>query len=533
MLSALSEWLFGGSGLAPHGYCLLWEPGLVWLYAISDLLIGISYFSIPLTLVVLVKRRSDLVFRPLVWLFAAFILFCGTTHLLDVVTLWTPVYGVLGLVKAATAIASVATAVALWWALPKFLAIPSVAQLQQANAALLETESRLAQSQKIEAIGRLTGGIAHDFNNLLQVIVGSLGVIEHQLAMGRGDKIGPALGAIRKASHTASRLISQMLAFSLRQTLVARVIDLNKLVSGMEEMLRRTLGPGIRLDLSLNSGWNVTCDPSQLESALLNLAINARDAMPEGGLLRIETADRALSAERPDRELKPGHYVELKVSDNGVGMSPEQLSHVFEPFFTTKPTGKGTGLGLPQVYGFVKQSGGTVQVESSLGQGATVRIYLPACESSANPVEGESQLAEPTVPHSAPHQGTALIVEDQPEVRSQIAQTIEQMGFTILLADDGPSGLKAVQSCKQLDLLITDVGLPGVSGRQVAEAARTAQPSLPILLVTGYAGNALEAFNVTESIAVLRKPFTLDELTSTVRNLLKAAPSPQPSEKLI
>ncbi|MGJ0507728.1 MAG: hypothetical protein ACR652_11470 [Methylocystis sp.] len=219
MLSALSDWFFGGSGLAPHGYCLLWEPALVWLYALSDTAIGLAYFSIPLTMMVLEKRRSDLVFRPLVWLFAAFILFCGTTHLLDVVTLWTPVYGVLGLVKAATAVASVSTAVALWFALPKFLVIPSVAQLQEANAALRESEAKLAQAQKMEAIGRLTGGIAHDFNNLLQVIVGSLGGIEHQLAAGRSEKISTAVAAIRKASNSASSLISKMLAFSLKQTL--------------------------------------------------------------------------------------------------------------------------------------------------------------------------------------------------------------------------------------------------------------------------------------------------------------------------
>jgi signal transduction histidine kinase/CheY-like chemotaxis protein len=524
MFRAFSEWLFGGSGLTPHGYCLLWEPSLVWLYALSDAAIGLAYFSIPLTLIVLQRRRSDLVFRPLVWLFAAFILFCGTTHLLDVVTLWTPVYGFLGLVKAATAIASVSTAVALWWALPKFLAIPSVAQLQQANAALLESESRLAQSRKMEAIGRLTGGIAHDFNNLLQVIVGSLGVIERQLAGGRGDKIGPALGAIRKASHTASSLIGQMLAFSLRQTLVAKVIDLNKLVSGMEDMLRRTLGPEITLELRLNSGWNVTCDPSQLESALLNLAINARDAMPEGGLLKIETADRVLSTEAPDRELTPGKYVELKVSDNGVGMNPEELSHIFEPFFTTKPTGKGTGLGLPQVYGFVKQSGGTVQVESGLHQGATVRIFLPACEPLADPAVGESDEAEQPVSPAHPHQGTVLIVEDQPEVRSQIVETVEQMGLAILAADDGPSGMQAIQSCRHFDILITDVGLPGVSGRQLAEVARTTQPDLPILFVTGYAGNALEAFTATKRVAVLRKPFTLDELATTIQKLLKPEP---------
>ncbi|WP_363351868.1 hypothetical protein [Methylocystis echinoides] len=322
MLSALSEWLFGDSGLAPHGYCLLWEPGLIWLYAVSDATIAMAYFSIPLALVIVGRRRRDLVFRPMLWLFAAFILLCGTTHWLDLFTLWTPLYGLQGLVKAATAIASIATAVALWWVLPSFLALPSAEQLRRANAALVASEERLAHAQKMEALGQLTGGIAHDFNNVLQVIVGSLDVIQRQIAAGRVSAIERPLAAIRKASNSASSLTNRMLAFSRRQTLMPKIIEPDKLVAGMEEMLRRALGPEIELQLRFGPcRCCVSCDPSQLESSLLNLAINARDAMPQGGVLRITTADRTLTTELSEPDMEPGDYVEIEVTDSGVGIS--------------------------------------------------------------------------------------------------------------------------------------------------------------------------------------------------------------------
>jgi signal transduction histidine kinase/ActR/RegA family two-component response regulator len=527
MLSALSEWLFDTAGLAPHGYCLLWEPGLIWLYAISDTAIALAYFSIPLGLVILGKRRSDLVFRPLLWLFAAFILLCGATHWLDLLTLWAPVYGLQGLVKAWTAVASISTAVALWWALPNFLALPSTSQLRQANAALLASEERLAHAQKMEALGQLTGGIAHDFNNVLQVITGSLGVIERQITHGRGNEITPSITAIRKASNTASSLVNRLLAFSRRQTLMPRVIEPDKLVVGMEEMLRRTLGPEIDLDLRLGRcRRNVTCDPSQLESALLNLAINARDAMPQGGVLRIATADRKFAADLPELDMQPGDYVEIEVTDSGVGMSHDVLSRVFEPFFTTKSTGQGTGLGLSQIYGFVKQSGGFVRIESAPGEGTSVRIYLPGHDRPTEPAVEDRPAVEKIEAPSPAHQGKALVVEDQTEVRSQIADTLTEIGCTVIEAGDGTAGLKFLESGEPLDLLITDVGLPGLSGRQLAEAARAAQPDLPILLITGYAGS-LETLQLAPNMEMLRKPFTLDELAARVQALLKRTALPQ------
>jgi signal transduction histidine kinase/FixJ family two-component response regulator len=522
MLSALSEWLFDTSSLAPHGFCLLWEPGLIWLHALSDAIIALAYFSIPLALVIIGKRRGDLVFRPLLWLFAAFILLCGATHWLDLLTLWTPLYGFQGVVKAGTAIASTSTAIALWWALPSFLSLPSVDQLRKANAALIESEERLVQAQKMEAIGQLTGGIAHDFNNVLQVITGSLGVIERQIARGRGNEIQPSIAAIRKASNTASNLINRMLAFSRRQTLLPRVIEPDKLVLGLEEMLRRTLGPEIELDLRLGRcRWNVNCDPSQLESALLNLAINARDAMPQGGVLKIATEDRKLEADPADPEIQPGNYVEIEVTDSGMGMSNEVLDRVFEPFFTTKPTGQGTGLGLSQIYGFAKQSGGFVRIGSRSGIGTSVRIYLPGEERPAKPA-AERACVEKEALFSV-RGGKTLVVEDQAEVRSQIVEKLEEIGCTVVEAGDGAAGLEALKSGEPFDLLITDVGLPSLGGRQLAEAARAVRPDLPILLITGYAGGALEKLQLAANMDLLRKPFTLEELAARVQKLLNAA----------
>jgi signal transduction histidine kinase/ActR/RegA family two-component response regulator len=529
MLSALSEWLFNTSGLSPHGFCLLWEPGLIWLYAISDTAIALAYFSIPLALVIIGRRRGDLVFRPMLWLFAIFILLCGTTHWLDLATLWTPLYGLQGVVKAATAIVSIFTTFALWWSLPYFLGLPSLAQLRRANEALLASEERLAHAQKLEAIGQLTGGIAHDFNNLLQVITVSLSVIERQMARGRANEIKPAISSIRKASKTASSLINRMLAFSLRQTLLPRVIEPDKLVVGMEEMLRRTLGPGTELDLRLgHCRLNVSCDPSQLESALLNLAINARDAMPGGGELRIATSDRSFAADEPtEPDAPPANYVEIEVTDTGMGMSRDVLSRVFEPFFTTKPTGQGTGLGLSQIYGFVKQSGGFVRIESRPGEGTSVRIYLPGHEPSSHPAAEEGPVVEGIECAFAAHRGKTLIVEDQTEVRSQIADALIEKGYTVVEAGDGTVGLRVLESGEPLDLLITDVGLPGLSGIRLAEAARAWRPDLPILVITGYVGRSLETLRLAPNVEVLRKPFDLEELAARAHALLKRAATPQ------
>ncbi len=523
MLSVLSQWLFGESGLEPHGFCLLWEPGLIWLYALSDAAIALAYFTIPLGLVIVGRQRNDLVFRPMLWLFASFILLCGATHWLDVVTLWTPLYGLQGLVKAATAIASIFTAVAFWWALPSFLALPSVEELRRAHAALRASQEQLAHSQKMEALGQLTGGIAHDFNNLLQVITGSVGAIEQLMARGRSDEIQPALAAITKASNNASSLINRMLAFARRQTLLPRVLSPDALVADLEDLLRRTLGPEIDLKLRLAGGARkIVCDPSQLESALLNLSINARDAMPHGGALTITTAERNFAADELEPDLEPGAYVEIDVTDTGVGMNEHVLGRVFEPFFTTKQFGHGTGLGLSQVYGFVRQSGGFMRIESAPGEGTSIRIYLPKRDLPADLLDDRQAAAKADVTSPPVHRRRVLIVEDQDEVRSQIVEALGEIGCEVLEAADGAAGLQIAKASAPLDLLITDVGLPVLNGRQVVEGARVAQPDLPVLFITGYADKSLETLGLAPNMDVLRKPFTLDDLIARALSLLKA-----------
>jgi CheY-like chemotaxis protein len=293
-------------------------------------------------------------------------------------------------------------------------------------------------------------------------------------------------------------------------------------VRGVEEMIRRTVGPAIAVRTRLGDGvWSVECDPNQLESALLNLAINSRDAMPDGGTLTIETADRSLMpADLSDQdEARPGGYVEIAVTDTGTGMTPDILARAFEPFFTTKPTGLGTGLGLSQVFGFVRQSGGFVRLESEPGRGTTVRVYLPSHERTAA-ADGEPQTsAGPGATDAI--DGHVLVVEDEADVRDMIVKVLRDLGCSVLEAEDGPSGLKIIQSRAEIDLLVTDVGLPGLNGRQLADAARTTRPGLRVLLTTGYAGKALDDEELAPGMEIIRKPFGLDALTERVRVLMR------------
>jgi signal transduction histidine kinase/CheY-like chemotaxis protein len=521
MFGAIDDWLFDSTGLTAHGFCLLWQPGLIWTYALSDALIALSYFSIPLALAVIARKRQDLVFRPLLWLFAAFILLCGTTHWLDIITLWLPAYGLEAVVKVATAVVSVFTAIALWRLLPQALALPSPAQYREANAQLQASQERLFQSQKMEVVGQLTGGIAHDFNNLLQVIVSGLTLMERRVEQGRTAEAGNYIPAMRQAAESAAALTNRLLAFSRRQALCPRAIEPAQLIGDMEELVRRTIGPFVALSFDARSRRRIFCDGNQLEAVLLNLAINARDAMPEGGALTLATVDRRLAAaDVADQEgVAPGDYVEFTVADTGQGMTADVLARAFEPFFTTKPAGRGTGLGLSQVYGFVRQSGGFVRIESAPGTGTTVRVFLPVDERPAD---------EPPRPRDAKPggadaraRGHVLVVEDQDAVRAQIVGVLREIGCVVAEASDGAEGLRALQTGPAPDLLITDVGLPGLNGRQLADAALAIKPDLPVLLITGFAGNALSDLELPPGMEILRKPFPLDELAARVRAILE------------
>ena len=392
-------------------------------------------------------------------------------------------------------------------------------RVEERTAALRQAEDALRQSQKMEAVGQLTGGIAHDFNNLLTSIVGALELLQRRVEAGRTEGLQRYADIAVASARRAGALTQRLLAFARRQPLDPRPTDANRLVAGMEELLRRTLGPAVTLEMVLSGGlWPTLCDSNQLESAILNLAINARDAMPDGGRLTVETANAHLDeayARAEGGEVRPGQYTALSVTDTGAGMAPEVIARAFEPFFTTKPIGQGTGLGLSMVYGFAKQSDGHVRIYSEVGQGTTFRLYLP--RHSGNE-EGEAVAAAPSPPQAADSHETVLVVEDETAVRMLVVETLAELGYTALEASDGPAGLRILQSGVRVDLLVTDVGLPGLNGRQVADAARALRPGLRVLFITGYAHNAAIGNGVLEAgMEMLTKPFAMDALAAKIR----------------
>ena len=362
--------------------------------------------------------------------------------------------------------------------------------LTERRKAELELESsreQLWQSQKMEAVGQLTGGLAHDFNNLLAGIIGSLEQINTRIGQGRTDGIERYAAGALGAAQRAAALTQRLLAFSRRQSLDAKATDVNELIGAMvEELIRSAIGPGIEQRIELaQDAWPVFCDPNQLENALLNMCINARDAMPEGGALTIATKNLTLApSEASALDIAPGDYVGISVIDNGAGMPADVIARAFDPFYTTKPQGVGTGLGLSMVYGFIRQSGGQVTIESEVGKGTTVAMVLPRAAS------GDAAQAEPApAPASVANAGdTVVVVDDEAMIRLVIVDVLEDLGYRVLEASSGAAGLEAVKSGAAIDLLITDVGLPGgMNGRQLAEAARQARPNLQVLFITGYA----------------------------------------------
>ncbi|URI05866.1 ATP-binding protein [Aquincola tertiaricarbonis] len=414
-----------------------------------------------------------------------------------------------------------------WTATPGDGALSAVgrdvtAEREQADA-LRRTEEMLRHSQKMEAVGQLTGGLAHDFNNLLQGITGSLQLMERLIDRGRHGELGRYITSARGAARRAATLTHRLLAFSRRQTLAPRPTDLNELVAGMEELIHRSLGPGIELQHAPAPGlWLTRVDADQLESALLNLCINARDAMPDGGRLQLTLANLQLADEAAALDLPAGDYVALSVTDTGTGMPPEVVARAFDPFFTTKPIGRGTGLGLSMVYGFARQSGGQVQIDSAPGQGTTVRILLP--RSNASVAQPAPAVAASSTHAAGPKlDGQALVVEDNAEVRMLVVEALREQGLTVTAMEDGPRALGLLQTEQPFDLLVTDVGLPGgLNGRQLADAAVALRPRLRVLFITGYADNAaLGAADLAAGMDVLVKPFTLEALLARVKGLLE------------
>ena len=526
------QMLLRTGNLAPHGYCLMWQPELVWTHVLADGLIAAAYFSIPIAIVRFVRRRPDIEFSWMFWLFALFITACGTTHLMSIWTLWNPDYGWEAVIKVITAIASVGTAIALWPLIPKALAIPSPLQLKQANSELTErvrerdaalsrlqqeiterqrAEDALLQAQKMDAVGQLTGGIAHDFNNLLQGVAGALDLIARN--PGDPEKVRKWAQRGREAADRGTRLTGQLLAFSRVQKLDLKPVAVQPLVSNLLDLLSRTIGSGVRIETDFaDGGAAVLADKTQLELAIINLAINARDAMPDGGTLTISTA----RAEPQDGEDFPGGAIEIRVADTGTGMSEEVLERAFEPFFTTKGVGKGTGLGLSMVYGVAAQSGGRARIESAPGAGTTVIVTLRRAAA-------EAAEAEPLAEIAAERRGrgeTVLVVDDDDTVRATVRDGLEALGYRVAEASSGTMAVALAEKSRP-DLVVMDFAMPGLNGAEAARRLSELHPGLKILFASGYADTvALEAA-LGPGTPVLRKPFHLHELAAAVADRLE------------
>ena len=420
-----------------------------------------------------------------------------------------------------------------------------VNQLRQRTAELeaeaklrAETESKLRHVQKLESVGQLTGGIAHDFNNHLTIILGNLDTLRRRLLIPSPDQSGEERAAALlkpvdyalQGARSAAQLTQRLLAFARQQPLEPVKLDVNELVSGLTELLRRTLGERITLESVLAGGlWPSFADANQVEAALINLCVNARDAMPDGGKLTIETSNAYLDEAYADQfdDVRPGQYVLLSVTDTGTGIAPEVLQRIFEPFFTTKPAGKGSGLGLAMVYGFVKQSGGHIRIYSELGEGTTVKIYLPRLtqveETKAAPAAKPA--VDSPLPHAAP-QEALLVVEDNRQVREYAKTCLEELGYTVFEAGDTAGALRILESGERIDLLFTDVVLPDESGRELSRHAEKLRPDLPILFTTGYTRNAIVHHGRLDAdVKLLGKPYTRQDLARKIRELLDAGAS--------
>lgn len=392
-------------------------------------------------------------------------------------------------------------------------------RVAEAVEARLEAQQALHQAQKMEAVGQLTGGIAHDFNNMLAVIVSSLSLVERRLA--KGEDVSRFIIAAREGANRAADLTRRLLAFSRQQTLAPQPLNANQMVAEMSELLRRTLGEAVQLEPVLAGGlWQIHADKNLLESAILNLAINARDAMPEGGRLTVETANSHLDEAYADQhDIAAGQYVLIAVTDTGTGMAPDIVAKAFDPFFTTKGAGKGTGLGLSQVFGFVKQSNGHIKIYSEVGHGTTIKVYLPRFHGAAQSARPQRRSELPL----ATGREVILLVEDDEQVLSVTAQTLRDLGYEVIETSAADQALAALDAHPEICLLFTDVVLPGINGRRLAEEARRRRPDIKVLFTTGYARNAIVHNGILDpDVNLLQKPASMEQLAAKVRDVLRS-----------
>jgi signal transduction histidine kinase len=524
------------STLTPHGACLLWRPELIWLNAVSDAMVAGAFFATAFVLGFFVwRRRRDVMFRGVFWTFAVFATFCGLTRLLSILTLWVPAYDIEGLTKGFLALISVAITAALLLLLPRILVLPTRVQLAQANAALEEeirhrrkaeamvkrfqeieaNEAQVRQAQKMEAVGQLTGGVAHDFNNILTVITGTIEILAE--AVKDRPQLAQITDMISAAAARGADLTRHLLAFARRQPLQPRNTDVNALVIDAARLLRPTLGEQIEIESMLaHDSAPALIDPSQLSTAILNLALNARDAMPDGGKLTLETRNVVLDENYPSMtsEIKPGNYVMIAVSDTGEGIPGGLLDKVFEPFFTTKEVGKGSGLGLSMVYGFVKQSNGHIKIYSEESHGTTVKLYLPAAAGVPDALATEAGVS------GSEHGGESiLIVEDDALVREYVVTQISRFGYHTMAAGNAAEALALIDGPERFDLLFTDVIMPGgLNGRQLATEALKRRPDLKVLYTSGYTENAIVHHGRLDAgVLLLPKPYLSSDLARMIR----------------
>jgi signal transduction histidine kinase/CheY-like chemotaxis protein len=491
--------------------------------------------TIPVALALILRRRRDVPFGWMIWSFALFITACGFTHLMGIWTLWHADYGAEALVKAVTAIASISTAVALWLLIPVAVNLPSPAQLQQLNSDLEQrvrerdaaiadlvreraerqkAEEALLQSRKLDALGQLTGGIAHDFNNVLHAVQVSIELIRRRST--DADRVEKLAEGALTATRRGASLTAQLLAFARRRQLDIQTFFVADLVAGLRTMLRPTLGPTIDLRFELNTGdMTVVADRTQLELAVMNLALNARDATGPEGRITIET--RRYLAAAGEADLEPGLYCQLTVRDNGPGMAPQVLEHAFEPFFTTKPHGKGTGLGLAQVYGFARQVGGAARITSAAGKGAAVSIFIPVAAEA--PVAGP-QKTGPDLPAQRPLR--IWVVDDDPEVLRATCELARAAGHSVEAFASGDDVLRQLDG-ELPDAMVIDYAMPGMNGADLARAAREKFGPLAIVIATGYVDPRPLEGQLEEGEVVLRKPYTGAELAGAVEAAVERA----------